>query len=383
MHVHTISFGDSGWSGPLRSELDSEHTVILCFAAPSFLEHPAPLQELRAAFPRAEMIGCSTSGEIYGTKVSDGSIAVVIMRFEHTRVRVARAALAEGAADTSASRAAGEALAKKLEAPDLKGVILLSDGLLVNGSELVHGVNSVLRKGVVVTGGLAGDGSSFKRTWVLDERGAPRPGLVSALGIYGERIHVGHGSKGGWDPFGPERIVTRSAGNVLYALDGKPALELYKTYLGDRAAGLPATALLFPLALRRGTGDQRVVRTVLAVDEATQSLTFAGDIEQGAYAQLMRANFDRLVQGASDAALMTSLRDARDLPVVSIAISCVGRRLVLGERIEEETEAALDGLPKGSTQIGYYSYGEISPYVAGDACDLHNQTMTLTTLVEM
>jgi hypothetical protein len=59
----------------------------------------------------------------------------------------------------------------------------------------------------------------------------------------------------------------------------------------------------------------------------------------------------------------------------------VGRRLVLGSRTEEEIEATLEVLPKGTQQIGFYSYGEISPYTAG-TCDLHNQTMTLTTLSE-
>ena len=71
-----------------------------------------------------------------------------------------------------------------------------------------------------------------------------------AVGLYGEHVKLGHGSKGGWDTFGPERIVTKSDGNVLYELDDKPALALYKEYLGDRAAGLPGSALLFPLALR-------------------------------------------------------------------------------------------------------------------------------------
>jgi hypothetical protein len=183
--------------------------------------------------------------------------------------------------------------------------------------------------------------------------------------------------------FGPDRVVTRSEGNVLYELDGRPALQLYKDYLGDRAAGLPATALLFPLALREASGaDKNLVRTILAVDEARQSMTFAGDIPQGIRAQLMRANFDRLIQGASDAAsLAGGSRNGTDGETLAIAISCVGRRLVLGERTEEEVEATLDVLPAGSRQIGFYSYGEISPYATG-ACDLHNQTMTLTTLAE-
>jgi hypothetical protein len=251
----------------------------------------------------------------------------------------------------------------------------------VNGSELVRGLNSKVSPSVVVTGGLAGDGDRFRRTWVLEDR-RPQTGFVTAVGFYGDRIQIGHGSKGGWDRFGPERCVTRSKGNILFELDGRPALHLYKEYLGDRAAGLPATGLLFPLALRANASDAKsLVRTILAVDEREQSLTFAGDIPEGAFAQLMKANFDRLVQGASEAASSTKLSTDGGPCTLAIAISCVGRRLVLGERTEEEIEATLDVLPKGTRQIGFYSYGELSPFTTG-TCDLHNQTMTLTTLSE-
>jgi hypothetical protein len=190
-------------------------------------------------------------------------------------------------------------------------------------------------------------------------------------------VRVGYGSRGGWDIFGPERIVTRSRDNVLYELDGRPALELYKRYLGERAAGLPATGRLLPLSVRADrAAQQRVVRTIVAVDEATQSLTFAGDVPEGQLAQFMRANFDRLIAGAADSALMCGSPANR--AALTIAISCVGRRLVLGERAEEELEATARRLPR---QVGYYAYGEISPYASG-ACELQNQSMTLSVLSE-
>jgi hypothetical protein len=238
------------------------------------------------------------------------------------------------------------------------------------------GLNAELPDEVVVTGGLAGDGDRFERTWVLFANDCTDH-AVAAVGLYGAHVDVGHGSRGGWDIFGPQRRITRSEGNVLYELDGRPALELYKHYLGDRASGLPATALLFPLALK-GSGEELIVRTVLAVDEEAQSMVFAGDVPEGALAQLMRANFDRLIEAASTAA-----RDAMaGGPTLSVAISCVGRRLILGERTEEELEATLGSLPEGSRQIGFYSYGEISPLVSAGSCTLHNQTMTLTTIRE-
>jgi hypothetical protein len=111
-------------------------------------------------------------------------------------------------------------------------------------------------------------------------------------------------------------------------------------------------------------------------------MTFAGNVPEGSLCQLMRANFERLIEGASHAALHTRARTvANGSPTLAIAISCVGRRLILGERTEEEIEAALVELPDRTGLVGFYSYGEISPYANGH-CDLHNQTMTLTTITE-
>jgi hypothetical protein len=377
MQLETLSFqADTGWSRPFPP-LDSEATLVLTFGDPRFGESPQPLAELQQAYPQSHHLGCSTSGEIHGASIREGSLSVAVIKFERSRLR---SAFSHVAAATE-SHHAGRDIAEQLFASDLKAVFVLSDGLLVNGSQLVRGINEILPTGVSVTGGLAGDGARFGKTWSL-LHGVPHAGIVSAVGFYGESVRISHGSKGGWDIFGPERKVTRSSGNVLYELDGRPALQLYKDYLGDRAAGLPATGLLFPLALRTNADDKKqLVRTILAVDEANQSMTFAGDIPEGSLAQLMRANFDRLVEGASDAAIATRDRSKGDGEVLSIAISCVGRRLVLGERTEEEVEAVLDILPAGTRQIGFYSYGEISPYTAG-TCDLHNQTMTLTTLGE-
>jgi hypothetical protein len=287
---------------------------------------------------------------------------------------------------TSASEsfAAGEAIAHRLQNPSLQGVFILSDGSSdhVNGSQLVNGLNAVLPDSVVVTGGLAGDGDRFGQTWVIKD-GVPCSGYISAVGFYGDHIIIGHGSKGGWNIFGPERRVTRSEGNILYELDGKPALQLYKEYLGERAADLPASALLFPLAVRATVDDDKqVVRTILGVDENKQSMIFAGDLPEGHLAQLMRASFNGLVDGASQAAAMARNQTPDTGTVLSIAISCVGRRLVMGEYAEDELEAVVDGLPQGVRQVGFYSYGEISPFSPG-YCDLHNQTMTLTTISEI
>jgi hypothetical protein len=366
-----------GWSVPVFPDLDGEQTLVLVFGGAKEIEGGVPLDALSSAYPRAHFLGCSTAGEILGRSIFDDSLVVAVCRFDGTPLR----ATSQGIESTADSFSVGATIGQRLSATDLRGVLVLSDGTKVNGSDLVRGLNSVLQPEVLVTGGLAGDGDRFQKTWVLENR-KPASGLVSAIGFYGERVILGHGSKGGWDVFGPERIVTRSAGNVLFEIDGTSALDLYKRYLGDLAAGLPANALLFPLRLRRKKADAKgIVRTILSIDEKAGSMTFAGDIPEGSLVQFMRANLDRLVDGAVEAAQFAKNKQERAKEILAIAISCVGRRLILAERAEEEIEAVGGVLPSGSQLIGFYSYGEISP-VSDGRCDLHNQTMTLTTLSE-
>lgn len=377
MKLATIQFTkERGWSVKDFPQLDSRDTVLFLFGSPDLLQHGQAFDDLAKAFPLAAKVGCSSSGEIFGNQVFDNSLSVGIACFKKTRTKVCSSPITEA----SQSYSVGQELAKQLDQEGLSALFVVSDGLRVNGSELVRGVNSVVGKEVTVTGGLAGDGSRFKETWVI-HNGRPTTGHVTILAFYGKQVRVEHGSQGGWDIFGPERVVTKSEGNILFELDGKPALQIYKEYLGEKASGLPASGLLFPLQIRANDREEkRLVRTILAVDETKQAMIFAGDIPQGYLAQLMRANFDRLIDGASNAAKVIPIKDAQD--ILTISISCVGRRLVLGERTEEEVDAVLESLPRGAKQIGFYSYGEISPHVKGQSCELHNQTMTITTISE-
>jgi hypothetical protein len=341
------------------------------------LHERAILDEIRSAYPKAHLLGCSTSGEIFDTQVLDDSLVATAVHFERTTLQGTRIKLNA----SSDSFAAGARLAQQLDKEGLDHVFVLSDGLRVNGSELVAGLTEHLLPHVAITGGLAGDGARFQETLVLwDEE--PEQGVVTALGLYGDRLKVGYGSLGGWDSFGPERLITRSCGNVLYELDRKSALELYKTYLGEHVQGLPATALLFPLSLRTRENAMPVVRTVLSVDEDEQSMTFAGDLPEGTYARFMKANFDRLIDGATDAARTCSEAIGSVPPDLAILISCVGRKLVLKQRIEEEVESVREVLGEQPVLAGFYSYGEISPFTPGAKCELHNHTMTITTFSE-
>jgi hypothetical protein len=344
------------------------------------------VESIRECYPAAHILGCSTAGEISGDEVSDDSLVSTAIHFEHTQLRTAKLSLGVAPNAEQAGEWLGRELPHSLRAKDgqpadtLVHVLVLCGGLSVNGSALVRGLIKHLPEGVAITGGLAGDGVRFGETLVFTGD-APQSGAVAAVGLYGSRLKVGFGSLGGWDPFGPERLVTRSSGNILFELDGRPALSLYKEYLGEHSKGLPATALLFPLSVRITPSDTPLMRTILAVDERQQSMTFAGDIPEGARARLSKSNVNRLVDGAIGAA-QVSLAAGSAAPDLAILISCVGRKLVLKQRVEEEIEGIREVLGPQTMITGFYSYGEIAPFSHGNPCELHNQTMTVTTFGE-
>jgi hypothetical protein len=368
---------EKGWAPEFADVPDEKAQLVFLFGASRLLKGQKCLEEISRSYPQAHLFGCSTAGEICGTQISDDSLVMTAVNFEYSHIKGARVTLGK----SMDSFKAGELLAGALEKDGLVHVLVLSDGINVNGSALAEGLTGSLPQSVVVTGGLAGDGERFRETLVFWDS-APEKNTIAALGFYGSRLKAGCGSLGGWDPFGPERLITRSEGNILYEFDGKSALELYKKYLDEHAKGLPATGLLFPLSIRTKSGENAVVRTILSINEDEQSMTFAGDIPEGAYARLMKANFDRLIDGAVGAAKTSHQALGSFSPDIAILISCVGRKMILKQRTEEEIEGVRDVLGENTVLTGFYSYGEIAPFTPGGKCELHNQTMTITALSE-
>ena len=334
---------------------------------------------LHTTVPSAQWVGCSTAGEISGQGVSDHSIVLTALRFEHPDFQVASVPLV----DMADSLAAGERLGRALSHPELTHALVLGQGASINGSALVEGMRSSLGEGVVLTGGLAGDGGRFTGARVLGPEGVSERALV-AIGFRGAHWRITHGSFGGWQRFGPIRTVTHAEGNVLYALDGERALDIYKRYLGDYSSQLPASGLLFPWSvLGDDVNDPGITRTILGVDEAAGSLILAGDVPQGGHLQLMHASVDVLVDAAERAARAASQPADNLGDTLAVLVSCIGRKLVMGPRVDEEVEAVARATGPHTTLTGFYSNGEISPHVKGTECKLHNQTMTITLISEV
>ena len=355
-----------------------EPNLLLVFGA---VEHftAMPLhQTLRNAFPDTRLIGCSTAGEITSQGVEEGSCTITALHFDKVELIQADTRLA-GMDD---SYGAGQRIGEQLAAVNLKSVLVFGPGVKINGSGLVNGIASIIGDAIPITGGLAGDNGAFKQTFTLGDAGIADDSVV-AIGFCGEQLRFSHGSFGGWEPFGPARKVTRCEGNILYELDSEPALAVYKRYLGDHAKDLPASGLLFPFAM---LGEDHsaigLIRTILGIDEVTGSLTLGGEINVDGYLKLMHSSTDKLVNGAEAAAQAAAMMFDTPGERLAILVSCVGRKLVMGSRVDEEVEAVGEVFGNKAVLTGFYSYGEISPFTPGASCKLHNQTMTITCLGE-
>jgi len=375
--IQTVYSEESGWK--TSGDLSAKPQLVLAFSPLELADNQDLYNQLRQRFPEANLVTASTSADIYQTEVLNNSIVVSGLEFEKTAIRPIELNIA----DFASAYELGKSIFKTLnEQADLAHILVISDGLQINGSELVAGLSVGNEKKIPITGGLAGDNARFIKT-LVGLNHFPGAGNVVGIGFYGKNIRIGHGSRGGWDPFGPERVVTRSDRNILYELDNQSALELYKKYLGELSKELPGSALLFPLTMKMAESDVPLVRTILSVDEKDQSMTFAGNIPQGARVQLMKANFDRVIDAASLAATESLTTAGTENPDFALLISCVGRKIVLNQRVEDEVEDAVSILGSDTMIGGFYSNGEISPVSTAQGCELHNQTMTITTYREV
>jgi len=380
MKTEQIIFtGADGWRIKSNNNLKELAQLVFVFGNSALLKISEHFDHIKMSYPNAEIVGCSTSGEIFQDEIYDLSIVCTAVYFENTVIKVVR----ESINSMDDSFGIGEMLVRKLEIKNLSHVFVLSEGLNINGSELTKGINTQLKDQVSVTGGLAGDEADFNETVIVHNQPGMK-NIVLAIGFYGENIQIGYGSLGGWDSFGVDRLVTKSKANVLYELDGQPALELYKKYLGTHAADLPSSALLFPLSFMQIDTLTPIVRTILSIDETNGSMVFAGDIPEGCYVRLMKANFEKLIDGAIGAAEMSKISLNNITPDLAILISCVGRKLVMKQRVEEELEHVREVLGTSTAITGFYSYGEISPVKPFEKhCELQNQTMTITLFKEL
>ena len=373
MHIETLRYINQAWD---RDTINPDANIVFVFGDRDVFKEEVIYTQLKELYPHADIVGCSSSGNIQGDALSEASIVATAMTLDKGCVKISTMAI-ENDIDQIAS---SQKLIESLDPRDLKHVFILSDGLNMNGSFLAEGVNKTSHHNVPITGGLAGDGLAFEETYVIANAPA-KQNLVVAIGFYGTALHISSGCYAGWEEFGIFRRITKSENNIVYEIDNQPALDLYKKYLGEYAKDLPGSGLLFPFNVKETKEADTVIRAVLAVDEEQKSLIFAGDVKQNSYARLMKTDIDGLIDASEVAAkdiIQTNAKNA-----FCLVVSCVGRRAVLNQLTDEELEAISGILGKNVQLTGFYSYGELAPHSSDIlSCQLHNQTMTLTVLYE-
>lgn len=365
----------TGWQSLPTNDFKQKAQLVLVFGSRSALENREAFDSISRLYPAASIAGCSTSGEIQGAEILENSLVTTAIVFDHSRVQLVKTHIEK----PEFSLQAGETLCRSLESEGLKHILVFADGLRVNGTDLVEGFKKHLPDGVKITGGLAGDGELFEKTLVCCD-GTPQAGQIAAIGFYGSRFKVGYGSLAGWVPFGTDRLITKSKGNILYELDGQPAIDLYQSILKEESSELSSARFHFPLEIWSDDRNQSLVRTIVGIDEKDNSLIFAGDVPEGNRARLMKVNFNRLMEGAHGAARTSC--NGKNSPSLALLVSCVGRKIVLKQRTFQELEEVQGVLGNKTALTGFYSYGEIAPFAEGQDCHLHNETMTITTFYE-
>ena len=363
----------------LTEQINLKEPLVLAFGNRYMLEDENIYAEIREIFKDGHIVFGSTSGNIISDSVDDECITITAIEFEKSTFKIKTSSITTDG-ENMPSHKAGKELIEQLPAEGLKYVFVVSEGSFVNGSQLSKGMNAGTKDNILITGALCGDAARFEKT-LASYNENPKGGEIIAIGFYGESLEVTFGTNGGWTPFGPERIVTKSKDNLLFELDGKPALDLYKTYLGDKSKELPGAALLYPLKVKSSDEKKSIVRTILNIDEEENSMILAGDILEGSTVQLMMTNVDNIVSAAEGGA-KHAIDLRKNKPELAILVSCIGRKLVLDQRVEEEVEEVVEIVGDDTVVCGFYSYGEIAPFDGEMNCQLHNQTMAITLISE-
>jgi hypothetical protein len=368
------------------AQWNSPAVLVIAYCHSNWTRAEPTLLALRAHLPAANMIAISTAGHFGATPdIYDEPVMLQLIGFDRGEIRLRSGTTT---ADGGAAALARE-LGGALNDDALRGLLAFTDGSHMDGAAFVEGIRDSVAAQVVMAGGMAGDGDRFADTWIWDGQQKIQSGAI-AIGLYGA-ARMSSESGGGWASFGVDRDITSANGTMLNELDGQPALSLYREYLGDRAADLPASGMLFPLSVTSEHSSEPVVRTILGIDETNGTIRLAGKVTVGSKARLMRANPNRLIEAAGEATARAraavSQRAARsEQPAATqsgaaMIVNCVGRRVILRQRAEEEIDIALTQLGGDTALAGFYSYGEFGPSGLTN-CALHNQTFTITVFGE-
>ena len=367
-------------AGEAVSKLSAKPDMIWAFGAISY-DQQRLLDGIAAASPGTPIIGCSTDGEISSSGLTVNSVVALALSSDRVRFRTA---YAEHLSKDSYS--AGAELAEKFQDLGCSYLQIFSDGLSGNADKIIQGIKAHLGNDIIIAGGTAGDGGDFQRPFQYTDGRAMTDSLVGVA--FAGDFGFGNGVGCGWFPVGIAKKVTKAIGNVVYELDGQTALQAYEKFLGRHAVRLPAVGVEYPLGLLGPNGEVGyfLCRATMGVDRESGSITFAGDVPEGAMVKMTIGNEEDIIQAAGDAARLAMSRlQAKNPELKPKAIfmySCMARKIVLGSRTNEEILAVRQAIGGDVPVIGFYTYGEYAPAGQSNCSCFHNETVTMTIIGE-
>jgi hypothetical protein len=354
-----------------------DSALIVVFASEAY-DLRALLTGIRSRTGSTPLIGCSTSGEIASDGPGDSGVVVIAVGGPGFLVRTAVARNASQRLRDAGAEVAACASSSPMHPHQT--LLLLSDGLSGDQTEIVRGAYSVVGAAVPLVGGCAGDDLKMQRTWQLYGDEVLDDAVVGAW--LASDAPVGIGVQHGWSRVGEPMLVTGSEGSRVITLDDQPALDVYIDRLGIPAEAQSSPeqftqfALTHPLGLSRRSGEE--VRFIAGANLEDRSLTCIAAVPQGALVWMMEGD-DASVLAATDAACEEALDALGDRPPIGmLAFDCIARRGVLGDAGIGREVARIAGHGGGAPVAGFYTYGEIARTRGVNG--FHNQTLVVLAL---
>lgn len=351
--------------------------LVMAFLSPSY-----PIQsmagDLQAALGSVPLIGCSTSGELTGSRSLRRSLVLWALGGAGFSVRVGMGQGKSGSL-REASRQAAHCL-DDLPSHPHRALVILADGLCGDQMEVVRGAYEVAGASVPLVGGCAGDDLAMRSTFQIHGGKVLNQAVVAAA--IGSDSPIGIGVSHGWQPVGEPMLVTGSSGVSVMSLDDRPALDVYLETLKapPEASASPeafaAFAATHPLGIPRR--DRIEIRYVASADLETRSLTCIAGLPQGGMTVFMQGNSDSVVAATETACKEACAALAGAAPIGMLLFDCVARRSVLESASADGEFECVQELLGPLPVAGFYTYGEIAR--THGAGGFHNQTLVALAL---
>jgi hypothetical protein len=367
-HYHSPSIaGHEAAKQALENAGLEKPDFVFMFASVGY-DQRSLLQAVREATGGAPLSGCSGEGTISGDDADESNFSVVVMAISSDDLRWHNGLATGLGAD---SRTTGQQVAQSLSSDlstDAVGLFVFPDGTTVNFDHFFAGLEGELSSDqfLPLWGGGAGDNFAMVQTYQYCDDEVVSDGVAYAL-LSGE-AHLASTIGIGYIPIGGERKVTRSQGNVIYEIDGKPALEVLQEYLPDRVLTedwgryIPTFGLSFR-APSHMEDEEYILRGINSVNTADGSVSLQTDVQEDTSVWFSSRDKEKIITGLDRMADRIKEELGGAQPKLVLHFDCCSRGKIM-LRDQEKLQIFRRFRQAVGPEVpwaGFYTYGEIGP----------------------